>query len=358
MESVQPLSAQLKSLLLHRLMVEWGAINRDHFSHAMKPPMLLLSETEAWLGRWTGASRHLSLSASLVLRQPWSVVIEVLKHEMAHQYVEEVLHITDETAHGPAFQRVCQRVGIDALSAGLPEARTETEDRILRRVTKLLALAESPNTHEAELAMQTAQRLMLSYNIDLNKQHIPQNYRFRTVGPVKTRHEGWEQVLGGLLAEHFFVRCIWVPVYLPLEGKSATVLELCGSEANLEIAVYVHHFLSETGARIWKSWRAQRGSGDRRQFLSGLMVGFREKLMVQQVHNQSEGLILAQDMGLENFMDRRYPRMRSGRGGSTIMSEAFYEGKMEGKKLILHKAVKEEAGNQGRMISQQVRERE
>jgi hypothetical protein len=40
------------------------------------------------------------------------------------------------------------------------------------------------------------------------------------------------------------------------------------------------------------------------------------------------------------------------------MSEAFYEGRMEGKKLILHKAVKEEAGNQGRMISQQVREKE
>lgn len=356
MESVQPLSAQLKSLLLHRLIAEWAAINRDCFNHTMKPPILMLAETDTWLGRWTGNTRHLSLSQSLVLQQSWSVVLEVLKHEMAHQYVEEILHIKDETAHGPAFQRVCQRLGIDAQSAGLPSARSETEDRILRRITKLLALAESPNTHEAELAMQTAQRLMLSYNIDLNKQHVAQNYRFRTVGPIKTRHEGWEQVLGGLLAEHFFVRCIWVPVYLPLEGKSATVLELCGSDANLEIATYVHHFLSETGARIWKTWRAQRGSGDRRQFLSGLMVGFREKLLMQQTKNQQEGLILAQDMGLENFMDRRYPRLHTRRGGSTTMSDAFFEGRMEGQKLILHKAVKEEAGQQGRMISQQVRE--
>src|SRR4030095_14857783 len=97
------------------------------------------------------ASRTRKPARRLATKEPWATLVEVLKHEMAHQYVLEVLRIEDESAHGPAFRDVCQRLGIDAKAAGLPttsSARTDDEDRVLSRIAKLLALAESSSVHE------------------------------------------------------------------------------------------------------------------------------------------------------------------------------------------------------------------
>ena len=57
----------------------------------------------------------------LVTEHPWTVVLEVLRHEMAHQYVDEVLGVHDETAHGPTFQAVCEARAIDGRAAGVLE---------------------------------------------------------------------------------------------------------------------------------------------------------------------------------------------------------------------------------------------
>ena len=48
-------------------------------------------------------------------------MVEVLKHEMAHQYAHEILGARDESAHGEAFRTVCQRLGIDA-SGDVPQS--------------------------------------------------------------------------------------------------------------------------------------------------------------------------------------------------------------------------------------------
>ncbi len=46
-----------------------------------------------------------------------------------------------------------------------------------------------------------------------------------------------------ILSRHFFVEAIWIPVYRPREGKRGSVLEICGSPDNVEIAEYVHGYL-------------------------------------------------------------------------------------------------------------------
>lgn len=349
------LSADLHSLLLRQLQEEWHTVNQLHFAGVLKAPQLALQDSAQFLGRWTSNSRSITLAMSLVLEQPWSVVREVLRHEVAHQYVDEVLHAKGETAHGPAFQHVCRRLGIDPTASGMPRAvgPSEEEERVLRRVARLLALAESPNEHEAQAATQQAQKLMLKYNIDLQKMNKRQDYHFRQVGQPRGRHDSWEQVLGGLLTQHFFVEGIWVHVYLPKEGRKATVLEISGTQANLEIATYVYDFMVHAAELAWRRFKQERklpGDKERRRFLVGVMIGYRQKLASQEVQNRQEGLILAKDAALEDYFDRRHPRTVSRRNGSTAMTEAFQEGMEAGKKLVLHKGVQENAGNRGRLL--------
>ncbi|MGK4455780.1 SprT-like domain-containing protein, partial [Klebsiella pneumoniae] len=77
-------------------------------------PQLALVSSKTRLASWHRETRTIEVSRGLVLKEPWRAVVEVLKHEMAHQYVHEVLRETRETAHGPAFQATCKRLGIDA----------------------------------------------------------------------------------------------------------------------------------------------------------------------------------------------------------------------------------------------------
>ena len=95
-----PLTATLEAALLRQLGETWAEINQNHFRGKMRRPVFALSEG-ARLGAWVAARRTLELSRALVLEQPWAVVREVCKHEMAHQFVDEVLEIHDQTAHGP-----------------------------------------------------------------------------------------------------------------------------------------------------------------------------------------------------------------------------------------------------------------
>jgi len=116
------LTAGLEQMLLRELLSEWRRINHVHFRNLLRPVAIELSQAQTRLGQWNSGTRTIAIGRSMVIAQPWGVVVEVLKHEMAHQYVSDVLKITEETAHGKAFRGVCERLGIDATASGLPGA--------------------------------------------------------------------------------------------------------------------------------------------------------------------------------------------------------------------------------------------
>ncbi len=339
-----PLSTALEAALLRELAAAWDEFNAHHFKRRLRRPQLKLHDGEGKLGQWIGAHRTLSLSRALVKDRPWGVVREVLKHEMAHQFVYEVLGARDEAAHGATFENLCRQLGIDASATGVPPVPSggEQDNPVLRRIAKLLALAESPNQHEAELAMREAQRLMLKHNIEGAVAAARQGYTFRHVGRSRRRSDGHEHVLGNVLAEHFFVLVIWVPSYEPQHGRSGRVLELCGTPSNLEVATYVHGFLLETAERLWcdhKVTHGIAGDRDRRRFLLGVMIGFEDKLRAGANQSRQEGLIWMGDPGLADFLARRYPR-RSGSGSVGVRRDANFEhGRAAGHDIVLHKPV-------------------
>jgi hypothetical protein len=348
------LHTDLASALLRELSDTWREINANHFRGRMRPPVLALSDVGSRLGQWNGATRTLSVDGAMVFEKPWSVVREVLKHEVAHQFVDEILKVHDQAAHGPAFEDVCRRFGIDANATGLPAVSADSEggSPVLRRIARLLALAESPNVHEAEAAMKTAHRLMLKHNIEAKVAAAIEGYAFVHLGLPRRRVEAAEHVLAGLLTRHFFVEAIWVPSYLAKEARSGRVLELCGSLSNLEVASYVHAFLLETADRLWREHKRQHhidSDKERRRFQTGVMSGFDEKLKTGAKEDQREGLIWVGDPGLENFLHQRYPRRKGGSGIGVRLTEAYEHGREAGRNIVLHKPVKEGSAR-GRLL--------
>jgi hypothetical protein len=347
------LTLELERLALRAARRVYDDLNATLFRDRLRAPAFELSDASGRLGRWVGGARTLELSRSLLVHHGWGVLVEVLKHEMAHQYVDEALGVRDEAAHGPEFRRVCGERGIDARAAGVPRAAGAEHDHVLERVAKLLALAQSSNEHEAQAAMSAAQRLMLKHNLEHVLAGQAKSFEFLHLGEPTGRVPPSERLLAAMLADHFFVEVIWVPVWRPLEGKRGSVLEVCGTRQNLELAAYVHAFIVETGERLWREYRGARRAParERQRFLAGVVTGFRDKLEREQRKNRAEGLIWQGDAELGTFFRKRHPHVRYTRHASHTGGEAYARGREAGQRLVLHRGLREgPAGGPPRLL--------
>ncbi len=354
-EKVAQLSVSLETALIRELRQAYRELNISHFQTALRPPTLELSNATSFLGRWCSKTRTLEISRSLAIQQPWNVVLEVLKHEMAHQYVEETLGDTG-AGHGPQFRRTCSRLGINPKASGLPNAGDSSDDqeRVLTRVSGLLALAESPNHNEAQAAMSAAQRLMLRYNIDqAQAKSETRRFAFRQVGRITGRISESERLLAGLLGEHFFVEAIWVPAYQPELGKTGSVLEICGTNANLEMASYVHAFLSHTAQRLWENHKLKsqiRSNRDRQTYLAGVILGFHERLVKEREIQRGQGLVWVGDAQLNTYLRQRHPHIRRVRHQGNPRTAAREQGKEAGRNIVLRKPISAGANAAGKVL--------
>jgi hypothetical protein len=327
-------------MALRALARDYDQINYDLFGNALRRPALRLADADGQLGLWDPDPPTIALSRQLIAERPWGVVLEVLKHEMAHQFVCVVLQET-EAPHGPLFRKTCHERGIDSAAAGAFNLESAADSGLMHKVTRLLALAESGNKHEAEAAMSAAQRLMLKHNLAPRTGH-QRNYRIAHLGAPSGRVAESQRVLATLLSEYFFVEILWVDVWRALEGKRGYILEICGEPENVEMAEYVFSFLNQSADRLWREHKRSKaiaGNKDRRRFAAGVMTGFYRKLQSEHERNHAEGLIWLGDPELSGYFKRRYPRTRSVAYLTSSSSDAHAEGRAAGAALVLHKGV-------------------
>jgi hypothetical protein len=337
----ESLGVALEAALMRELASLYTTENWLRFGSRLRTPVLALSDSTARLGAWIRATGTLELARALVLDHPWVDVVSVLQHEMAHQYVDEVLGVHDERPHGETFRQLCAALGIDARASGSPSAAAGARpgpDRVLDRVRKLLALAASSNQHEAETAMLRAHELMVRHNLDAADATAARTFEVRHVGDPSRRGTQVEAAVVSLLTEFFFVRAVRIPVYLPRAGKRGHVYELTGTRANLDLAVYVHAFLLATAERLWRERRADPlvSGRDRVAYQTGVIRGFQDKLRADRRSLAGTGLVVHPDAALTDFFNRRNPRTRSRRSPAPV-SAAHLAGREAGARVILHR---------------------
>jgi len=332
--------AAVEAALLRAAREVWHQQNQLRFRGVLRAPTFRLVEGGR-LGFWDAARREIALQRSLVRERPWGVVVEVLKHEMAHQYVSEVLGVRDEGPHGPRFRETCARKGIDPRAAGEPVRGPEGEDRVVRRIQKLLALAGSPNRHEAEAAAAAAQSLLLRHNLDVADTAEGTRMEWAHLGRPAARLQQADRMLAAILGRHFFVEVIWVPAYDGATGERGQLIEVVGRAENVAMAGYVHDFLRRTADRLWDELRP-RPAGGRRAFLAGVMRGFWDRLEAQAATQRAEGLVWTGDAGAKATLRARHPRVHTVRRQGVARSDAYDHGRDAGRGIVLHRPV--EAG--------------
>jgi len=359
-----PLSAQLEAGLLARLAATWASINETYLKRRLRPPSIQLHDGERRWGAWHPGRRLITISRRQALCYTWESVVETLKHEMAHQYVSEVLQAHDEPPHGRVFREVCETLrcspapaddGGVPLDRPRPSAEVDENDARLARIQKLLALADrNPDEHEARAAFARASQLMRKYNVHAVGTRAAQDYHHRHAGPTSGRVAHHRYVIASLLQEFFFVQCIWVESYLVRTGKRGHRLELLGTRSNVDMAEYVHDCLDRSCDTLWQAYKDREGITDRRakrQYLDGLLSGFRRQLARSAQQSEQAGLVWVGDPGLTRWVRRRYPHVTTSRLDGVAPSRAREAGVAEGERLRLHDPLpRSPARDRGRLL--------
>ena len=338
--------------------------HHDHYNYLfansrLRTPTIRLGLSRRRLGEWCGQTRCLTISGHHILENPWGHVLETLRHEMAHQYVHEVLGFDGVPPHGEAFRKACLILRADpapradADTLGTLERSADGRDQALVRVKKLLALAASPNEHEAANAMRLARKHLLKYNVDLAEVDRRHGYQTRRIGRCRLRAQEYEYSLGHLLQDHFFVRAIWIPYYDALEDRKGKTLEISGTPENLEMAGYVHDYVLNVSAGLWREHRrSAKAPGTKLQYLAGLVRGFRQKLDAQSRELAKEhGLIWTGDPALQEYYRYCNPRIASISSGGVSRSAGFQRGVADGKRLTIRRGVTAGSVNRGGLLS-------
>lgn len=341
------------------------------WQHQLKltPAILGLTTGKGAWGRWVERERRILLSQE-IFQFPWAAVMGILSHEVAHQMVSELIspvHRRGETAHGSLFWQMGTRLGLDPfyLSSSVdlkehtpqPWPRWKKEPveqksvQILAKIQKLLALSSSPVAAEAQAALDAAARLMARHNLEMLEDTSQEQPHVARIIELKARRLDSRLVLlAHILNKHFFVQTIFVPGYDPATDKESHDLELLGRPENTQLAQHLFHFLLERSETLWKAWhKDHRGGGlaARNSFIQSLLDNFSQKLdqvaikepgQGSGVKESSSALILAKDVGLEEFKQRRHPHLKCTRsGGRWYNPVAGQAGAEAGKALNFHR---------------------
>jgi hypothetical protein len=181
-----------------------------------------------------------------------------------------------------------------------------TMNEILEKIKKLLRLAESSNTHEAELAMARAFELAARHSIDLSSVDVDEDTKrllHKRFG-IGMRLSQIRMGALNIVHNYFNVNVVW-------SRPDAVVI---GTETEVEIAWYVIGFLSQAASRGLRQHQMESARklspAKKRGYVAGFFYGVSSKLRVTRETLEIEGplnaLVLRRDQERKEYQDTQF----------------------------------------------------
>ncbi len=343
------------------------------YSLKLLPPIMEITDSTRYLGNWQAATRTIGISCHLILQYSWDITINILKHEMAHQVCSEIFQ-NHGTSHDREFLRACDFLGLPPeycrasidFSTFLPHHPvgnqvTDRRKKLLEKIRKLLAMADSANEHEALVALQMASSIMEKYNLDGSADLETKEITYRIIRTGKKRIDGYQRTIASILSRYFKVTLICSRLYDPVADEVHKTFEIFGRSDNVEVAEHCFSFLQNRLAYLWQMNRARfsnSGRSARKSYYLGILHGFSDNYQEnnQQVEKRGQAekpcrtpalsvhhLSSENDLLVQGCIRRRYPRLRTLKSSRQNVSSRIYnEGKAAGKDIVLSKVLQQE----------------
>ena len=226
-----------------------------------------------------------------------------------------------------------------------------TNKDILEKIRKLLRLADTSRgatESEAQLALAKAQELMTRHNIDsalLRMERGESGHGFTVdkgkVDLPKTLNPADLMILS-LLQGHFNVKTILMP-----NGRG-TPVDIIGSPADIDFAIYVFQYLRQTFFRCWNEFKRVHANPDKASYYRGLRDGLNTALKEAKQRaeesygsgeRQTYGLVLVdQQAAIKQYVDEHYGKLRKRSGARRKMHSGSYTaGESKGRTIQINR---------------------
>lgn len=281
----------------------------------------------------------------------------IIRHELAH-YMTFINYGETFQPHPPEFKAFCQRMGWGeevykatiCLEGGGNAVREESS--VFRKVQKLMSLASSSNSNEAEQAMIKSQQLLLKHNIESTYMGGEDSEKLFLKRIMKQKKENAKMRSIAWILETFFVSI----VYKRVEGF--IYLEIMGNAVNLEIAEYVAGFLHGEMDKLWnqaQKYTSLRGTIAKNSFFLGLAKGYCDKIQALKRAYQSDvaNALMVIEKQLIDAKALVYPRLTKGKSSGNHCHESSALGELMGRQLSINPAVSRSSKNSGALIGYQ-----
>ncbi len=336
--------------MLKKILGELGIkTNRSRFelNKYLYPIHVVVFEGNEW-GHFNAPYLQIGLNKKLIYAAKDSVVRDILKHELAHYLT--YIRYGAVNAHGVEFRAVCQEYGFPADIASatlnledsnLAKEGDLTSERVLEKVKKLLQLAQSSNSHEAELATIKANQLLLRHNIEKISDPVESIYMDRIL--EQGRKDAKITAIYDIL-RHFVVK----PVLS--FGKNTCSLEVSGTLTNVKLARYVAEFLNRELDHMWEEARKEfklQGLRAKNSFFLGVAKGFDEKMKKSKMEfttDEQKALVIVEKK-LDEHVHLIYRRLSSTSSGHRQDAAAANAGMQKGQSLTIRQGIEGKAKN-------------
>jgi len=317
--------------------------NRFLYNGYFYPINIVVFEGKEW-GHFDGDYWQIALNRKLIYLAQDSVVRDVLKHELAH-YLTRILFGPDVMPHGAEFKETCRRFHFpDEVSKATLDVELANESkegdlngqRVVEKIKKLLALAQSSNAHEAELATLKANELLLRHNIEHIESTEAPIYLDRVL--IKKRKDAKMVAIHDIL-RHFVVRTVFSM------GRGSCSLEASGPYTNVILARYVAQFLDRELERLWIETKKEQNFKStlraKNSFFYGVAKGFDQKMKTSKegLSSIDQKALMVVENKLKVDTSIIYGRLSTSYSGFTIDEAARSVGISKGQKLTINKGV-------------------
>jgi hypothetical protein len=268
---------------------------------------------------------------------------DIIRHELAHYLLFIQLGSTIQP-HGIEFRTFCLSLGwgqnVFAATCCLEKEESPVEaSGILRKVQRLMALSQSANPNEAELAMMKAQELLLKHNMDSSylKSLDEDQVLLKRIMQQK-KEDGKMRAIARIL-ETFFVSVVY------RKAAGFVCLEILGDPVNVEIAEYVAGYLSCELDLLWKNAKTHselKGLIAKNSFFHGIAKGYCTKIdALKRSYDQSTShALMVIEKKLIHAKTLVYPKLSQSKSTRNHCPGSSALGEAAGKSLTINPALK------------------
>lgn len=184
----------------------------------------------------------------------------------------------------------------------------ESENKIIDKIEKLLALSSSSNENEARDAMMKAQELMAKYEIKREQLSDGEQEERPVVSfsSVAFRDE-WIQMVSGVIADNF--RCRRLSVSRP-GSRGAFRVRFYGYEEDAEICINIFNYAVRVVRQRFVALRAvyahankEFGKDEKMNYVLGFCHGLEKNFEEQKSQSQSFALALVTPKAVNDYVD-------------------------------------------------------